>query len=47
MNHLLAALPAGSRVLDLGARTGSLHTECRDLFLVRLDLEILVESDEA
>src|SRR5450432_4300288 len=40
MDHLIAALPPGSRVLDLGARTGSFQTERSDLHLVRLDLEI-------
>src|SRR5271169_4739806 len=40
MNHLIAALPPGSRVLDLGARTGSFQTERSDLCVVRLDLEI-------
>jgi len=39
MDHLIAALPPGSRVLELGAR-GSFHTERRDLCLVRLDLEM-------
>lgn len=40
MDHLIAALPPGSRVLDLGARTGSFQTERSDLHVVRLDLEI-------
>jgi SAM-dependent methyltransferase len=40
MDHLIAALPPGSRVLDLGARTGSFQTERCDLGVVRLDLEI-------
>ena len=40
MDHLIAALPSGSRVLDLGARSGSFQTERSDLHLVRLDLEI-------
>jgi SAM-dependent methyltransferase len=40
MDHLIAALPPGSRVLDLGARAGSFQTERSDLHLVRLDLEI-------
>jgi SAM-dependent methyltransferase len=39
MDHLIAALPPGSRVLDLGARTGSFQTERSDLHLIRLDLE--------
>jgi len=37
---LLDRLPAGSRVLDLGARSGSFHTSRTDLLIVRLDLEI-------
>jgi SAM-dependent methyltransferase len=40
MDQLIAALRPGSRVLDLGARTGSFHTGRGDLCLVRLDLEI-------
>src|SRR4051812_28612579 len=40
MNELLASLPPGSRVLDLGARSGSFDTERADLIVVRLDLEI-------
>src|ERR1700694_1705022 len=40
MDHLLAALQPGSRVLDLGARTGSFHSGRADLSLIRLDLEI-------
>jgi len=46
MNHLIAALPPGSRVLDLGARTGSFRTERSDLHLVRLDLEIAAARDD-
>jgi SAM-dependent methyltransferase len=40
MTELLARLPAGARVLDLGARSGSFHTDRADLVVVRLDLEI-------
>jgi hypothetical protein len=40
MHRLLQLLPPGSRVLDLGARTGSFRTSRRDLAIVRLDLEI-------
>jgi SAM-dependent methyltransferase len=40
MHELLAALPAGARVLDLGARSGSFDTSRRDIHVVRLDLEI-------
>jgi SAM-dependent methyltransferase len=40
MHELLAALPAGARVLDLGARSGSFETSRRDVHVVRLDLEI-------
>jgi len=40
MDHLIAALPPGSRVLDLGARAGSFQTDRSDLQLVRLDLAI-------
>jgi len=40
MHELLAALPAGARVLDLGARSGSFETLRRDIQVVRLDLEI-------
>lgn len=39
MYELIANLPAGARVLDLGARAGSFHTERRDIAVVRLDLE--------
>jgi SAM-dependent methyltransferase len=39
MLHLLRKLPAGSRVLDLGAGPGSFPAERQDLFVVRLDLE--------
>src|SRR5215469_8486390 len=40
MHELVAALPAGARVLDLGARSGSFETSRRDIQVVRLDLEI-------
>jgi SAM-dependent methyltransferase len=40
MHEILAALPAGARVLDLGARSGSFETPRRDIHVVRLDLEI-------
>ncbi|HTS26605.1 MAG TPA: methyltransferase domain-containing protein [Bryobacteraceae bacterium] len=40
MLDLVQKLAAGSRVLDLGARTGSFHTDRTDLCIVRLDLEI-------
>jgi len=40
MDDLIDRLPAGARILDLGARTGSFHTERSDLTVVRLDLEI-------
>jgi SAM-dependent methyltransferase len=39
MLRLIEALPAGSRVLDLGARAGSFETRRSDLCIVRLDLE--------
>jgi len=39
MLHLLQILPAGARVLDLGAGSGSFPVERQDLYLVRLDLE--------
>jgi hypothetical protein len=39
MLHLLASLPAGARVLDLGAGPGSFPCRRRDLFVVRLDRE--------
>jgi len=38
---LIARLPPGARVLDIGARTGSFHTDRTDLLIVRLDLEIV------
>jgi SAM-dependent methyltransferase len=40
MDDLIDKLPAHSRVLDLGARSGSFHTERTDLTVVRLDMEI-------
>src|SRR5215831_19405802 len=40
MHQLLQSLPAGARVLDLGARTGSFQTERYDLSIIRLDLEV-------
>lgn len=40
MQKLLESLPPGSRVLDLGARSGSFTTNRQDLLVVRLDLEI-------
>lgn len=40
MTELLAQLPAGSRVLDLGARGGSFVCERADLVVVRLDLDM-------
>jgi SAM-dependent methyltransferase len=40
MHELLAALPVGARVLDLGARSGSFETPRRDIHVVRLDLEV-------
>ena len=46
MDHLIAALAPGSRVLDLGARTGSLETGRSDLCLVHLDLEIPARRGE-
>lgn len=39
MLHLLGNLPAGARVLDLGAGPGSFPAERPDLSVVRLDLE--------
>ena len=39
MLNLIAGLPAGSRVLDLGAATGSFKTARTDLQVVRLDLD--------
>src|SRR5947207_13632766 len=38
MLHLLAGLPPGSRVLDLGAGSGSFSSARPDLLVVRLDL---------
>lgn len=40
MLDLIDGLPPGARVLDLGARTGSFHTNRTDLVIVRVDLEI-------
>lgn len=37
--HLIDSLPAGARVLDLGARSGSFSTSRRDIAIVRADLE--------
>ena len=39
MLHLIRNLPAGARVLDLGAGPGSFPAERADLLVVRLDLE--------
>jgi SAM-dependent methyltransferase len=39
MLDLVASLPAGARVLDLGARSGSFRTERSGLSVIRLDLE--------
>lgn len=39
MTELIAKLPAGARVLDLGAAAGSFSTARRDILVVRLDLE--------
>lgn len=39
MLHLIRNLPAGARVLDLGAGPGSFAAERPDLLVVRLDLE--------
>jgi len=39
MLQLIDSLPAGARVLDLGARMGSFSTSRTDLLVVRLDLE--------
>jgi SAM-dependent methyltransferase len=38
MDELLKTLPAGARVLDLGARSGSFETDRADLTVVRVDL---------
>jgi SAM-dependent methyltransferase len=40
MLDLIAGLPPGSRVLDLGAGAGSFQSDRRDLTIVRVDLEI-------
>ena len=40
MLDVINQLPAGARVLDLGARTGSFDTSRTDLCIVRLDLDI-------
>jgi SAM-dependent methyltransferase len=37
--HLIDSLPAGARVLDLGARSGSFVTARTDVSIVRADLE--------
>ncbi len=39
MMELIARLPAGARVLDLGAAAGSFPATRRDIVVVRLDLE--------
>jgi SAM-dependent methyltransferase len=39
MTELIAKLPRGARVLDLGAGAGSFSTKRRDIVVVRLDLE--------
>jgi len=39
MIQIVESLPPGSKVLDLGARTGSFTTSRADLLVVRLDLE--------
>ena len=43
MQNLIAALPPGSRVLDLGAGAASFRTDRDDLTIVRLDIEIRPE----
>lgn len=40
MHDLIARLPPGAKVLDLGAASGSFRTDRKDLCLVRLDLEV-------
>ena len=40
MDDLIEKLPPGARILDLGARTGSFHTDRTDVTVVRLDMEI-------
>lgn len=40
MLNLIAALPPGARVLDLGARCGSFQTERADIVVVRADLAV-------
>src|ERR1017187_6582788 len=40
MTELLAQLPAGSRVLDLGSRGGSFACDRADLAVVRVDLDM-------
>jgi hypothetical protein len=40
MHELIAVLPAGARVLDLGAREGSFSNGRRDVLVVRLDLQV-------
>ena len=40
MIRLIESLPPGSRVLDLGARSGSFHANRSDLTVVRVDLDL-------
>ena len=44
MTELVERVPAGGRVLDLGARSGSFETERKDLTIVRADLEAAASS---
>ena len=44
MTELISSLPAGARVLDLGAAAGSFSTSRRDILVFRLDLEPLGEA---
>lgn len=47
MDEILRNLPAGSRVLDLGSRTGSFPADCSPAALVvRLDLEPALDSKD-